>query len=234
MKNEQSIRVIIAGRHVVMRIGVHRLLCAKRDVEVVACTGAIEDLAYYLNARSPDILVFDSGMSLQDVLRLTKPYRDERLRLVAFSHQISGPVAQQLLRHDIQGYFSTQDKASTIARTLRHVYCGVPCIDRIHSSIGCPNRQVPDLTDREREVLLMMSQGNSNKQIAERLSIAVNTVRNHISRIYKRIGVCSSRQAIAWAWRERLLQQPQPKATLGASNSTDPSEKTAESGYGAA
>jgi DNA-binding NarL/FixJ family response regulator len=62
------------------------------------------------------------------------------------------------------------------------------------------------VTPRERDVLRLIAKGLSNQQIADRLHIAKNTVRSHVSSLYKKLAVRSRREAMAWAWEHGLLR----------------------------
>jgi DNA-binding NarL/FixJ family response regulator len=66
----------------------------------------------------------------------------------------------------------------------------------------------PGLTRRELEVLILMTQGLSNEEVAERLALSEGTIKNHVSNIYIKLGVHSRAEAVAWAWRHGLGGSP--------------------------
>ena len=200
------IRVVLADDHPAMRAGLRALLEATGRVEVVAEASAGGEAIEAVQARQPDVLVLD--MELPDLSGVEVAERLAGLgsatRILAFSAHDDPAYVSRLLQLGAAGYI-TKDKApAMVVEAVQAVARGE---GRWFVTMARPDATPPggELSTRETEVLRAMARGGSNDQIAGALHISANTVRNHISSIYQKLGVHSWREAVAWAWERGLV-----------------------------
>lgn len=200
-----TVRVLVADDHPLWRAGVRALLDAEPDLEVVAEAADGAEVLRLLRSVDVDVLLLDMempGVSGVDVARSLA--RDGlAVRVLALSAYDSAEYVGGLFRAGAAGYL-TKDKApALVAEAVRAVAHGEGRWFVTPPSAGLDNALIL-LSDREREVLTLLAGGASNKEIAEALFIAENTVRNHLTAVYAKTGASSSRAAMVWAWRNGI------------------------------
>jgi DNA-binding NarL/FixJ family response regulator len=206
-----SIRVLIVDDHVVVRSGLEQFLATTEDIELVAtAANGVEALAR-VEEFGPDIVLMDLSMPEMDGIeatrRITERHPSSRvLVLTSFSDQAR---ILDALEAGADGYLLKHADPDDIADGIRAVHRGGSPLDPtaartlLESRRG--GRSASQLTDREREVLLLVRDGLANKQIARRLGIAERTVKAHLTSVYQRLGVTDRTQAALWA-REHLAE----------------------------
>ena len=200
------IRVVLADDHPAMRAGLRALLEATGRVEVVAEASAGGEAIEAVQARQPDVLVLD--MELPDLSGVEVAERLAGLgsatRILAFSAHDDPAYVSRLLQLGAAGYIPKDKAPAMVVEAVQAVARGE---GRWFVTMARPDATPPggELSTRETEVLRAMARGGSNDQIAGALHISANTVRNHISSIYQKLGVHSWREAVAWAWERGLV-----------------------------
>jgi DNA-binding NarL/FixJ family response regulator len=207
--NADRIRVLIVDDHVVVRSGLEQFLATTADIELVAtAANGIEALAR-VGEFAPDVVLMDLSMPEMDGIeatrRIAQQYPSSRvLVLTSFSDQTR---ILDALEAGADGYLLKHADPDDIAAAIRAVRDGGSPLDPKAARTLLESRRgtsaVPQLTDREREVLLLVRDGLANKQIARRLGIAERTVKAHLTSVYQRLGVTDRTQAALWA-KERL------------------------------
>ncbi len=205
------IRVLIADDHEVVREGLALLLGADDDLVVV---GRAVDGAEAVEAASehrPDVVLMDLSMpnldGVEATRRIVEQVPDCRvLVLTSFSDQ---DRVIEAIDAGATGYLLKDLEAESLRRSVRDAAAGRSPIDSRAASVllaeRTSQRSAPLLTDRETAVLRLVGQGLANKQIALRLGIREATVKNHLTRVFGRLGVTDRTQAALWAERHGLL-----------------------------
>ena len=203
--NAPRIRVVIVDDHVVVRSGLEQFLATTDDIELVGtAANGIEALAR-VEEFGPDVVLMDLSMPEMNGIDATRQIAELHpssrvLVLTSFSDQTR---ILDALEAGADGYLLKHADPDDIAGAIRTVHAGGSPLDPkaartlLESRRG--GRSAPQLTDREREVLLLVRDGLANKQIARRLGIAERTVKAHLTSVFQRLGVTDRTQAALWA-----------------------------------
>lgn len=203
----ESIRVLIADDHTLFREGLKALLGSVTDIDVVGETASGTHTIEQALTLQPDVILMDIQMPeingieatrriLRDsphigVIMLTMFDDDESvfaaMRAGARGYVLKGADQAVMLRaiHSVangESLFSPE-----IAMRLMHFFAGL--------KPETPTQIFPELTEREREILTMIAQGDTNADIAQKLVISLKTVRNHVSNIFSKLQVADRTQA---------------------------------------
>jgi DNA-binding NarL/FixJ family response regulator len=207
------IRVSIVGGHPVVR-GVVRLACREAaDLELVSEIGRTEGAAEALAGDSPDIIVLDLDMPDGDGLSMLGGLRASGFtgHVLVLTDRVDGISVLEALRRGVGGYVSKADGLRGIASTLRRVVSGdrivAPALERAAlaelSSFATRAREggevMAALTPREHDVLVLVAEGMTIRQMGRRLGISPRTVERHVSMLYRKLGVGTRLQAVARA-----------------------------------
>jgi DNA-binding NarL/FixJ family response regulator len=204
------IRVLIADDHGVIRDGLGRLIAALPDMEVVATASDGEEALDQARAAEPDVILMDLDMPKLDGIEATRRVLAERpntavLVLTSFSDR---PRILGALEAGASGYLLKDVAADEVAEGIRAAARGESPLDPRAARTVLTARHEPDplaaLSFREREVLKLLLEGLPNKLIARRLEITEKTVKSHLTRIFREIGVTDRTQAALWAERHGL------------------------------
>ena len=199
-----SVRVVIADDHPVVRSGIRDMLSTADGITVV---GEAEDGAEALRLtrdEHPDVLLLDVEMPERSGVEVAQALQSESspTRLLALSSYDDQEYVRGLLENGAAGYLTKENAPELIIEAVRAVARG-EVRWFVQPSPAQPDS--PDLTSREKEILLVMARGLSNDDIAEELHLAESTIRKHATNIYRKLGVDSAREAIAWAWQNGIM-----------------------------
>jgi DNA-binding NarL/FixJ family response regulator len=201
----ERIRVLIVDDHAVVRSGLQQLLATTSDIELVCTAANGNEAIERVVELSPHVVLMDLSMPELDGVEATRWIADHHpsshvLVLTSFSDQTR---ILDALAAGADGYLLKHTDPDDIADAIRAVHAGGSPLDPKAARTLLESRrqraQVPDLTDREREVLLLVREGLANKQIARRLGIAERTVKAHLTNVFQRLGVTDRTQAALWA-----------------------------------
>ena len=199
-----SVRVVIADDHPVVRSGIRDMLSTADGITVV---GEAEDGAEALRLtrdEHPDVLLLDVEMPERSGVEVAQALQSESspTRLLALSSYDDQEYVQGLLKNGAAGYLTKENAPELIIEAVRAVARGEV---RWFVQPSPSPSTAPDLTAREEEILQVMARGLSNDEIAQELHLAESTIRKHATNIYRKLGVDSAREAIAWAWQNGIM-----------------------------
>jgi DNA-binding NarL/FixJ family response regulator len=203
------IRVLVVDDHAVVRSGLAQLLATTDDIELVGTASNGNEAIDRVEALRPDVVLMDLSMPELDGVEATRLICEHHpsshvVVLTSFSDQSR---ILDALAAGADGYLLKHSDPDDIADAIRAVHAGGSPLDPIAARALLESRRsrqaAPQLTDREREVLLLVREGLANKQIARRLGIAERTVKAHLTSVFQRLGVTDRTQAALWA-REHL------------------------------
>jgi DNA-binding NarL/FixJ family response regulator len=203
-----SLRVLIADDHEIFRDGLRALLASAPDTELVGEATTGDEAAAMAAQLQPDVILMDIQMPGGNGIAATS-------QIVAMSPHIGvlmvtmfddDPTVFAAIRAGARGYVLKGARHEEMLRAIRAVAGGEaifsPAIAaRLIEYFGqlrpqAPPRAFPELSDREREVLALLAQGDKNAEIAERLVLSPKTVRNHVSNILSKLHVADRTEAI--------------------------------------
>ncbi|MFB7458456.1 MULTISPECIES: response regulator transcription factor [unclassified Streptomyces] len=216
---DTPIRVFLLDDHEVVRRGVHDLLNDEPDITVVGEAATADQALVRVPALRPDVAVLDVRLPDGDGVTVCRELRS-RLPELACLMLTSFDDEEALLDSIMagaSGYVLKQIRGSDLVSAVRTVASGQSLLDpsattKLMARLrgGQQPREEPDtlpgLTDREREILALIGEGLTNRQIGQRLYLAEKTVKNHISRLLAKLGVERRIQAavIATQAKDRL------------------------------
>ena len=218
---QPPIRVFVVDDHTVVRRGLRAYLDVVDDMEVVgeAADGqeALEQIAALVAVgRPPDVVLMDLLMPGTDGITATEAISQHHpeMEVVAMTSFTQADKVHGALQAGAAGYLLKDAEADEVAAAIRAARRGEVHLDpaiarQLTRALVTPKAQtVNALTDREREVLVLVAQGLSNQQIADVLVISERTARTHVSNILSKLGVASRTQAALLAIREGIAPAP--------------------------
>ncbi len=213
------IRVVIADDQALMRGGFRMILEAEDDIEVIeeAIDGA--DAVRAFSRVHPDVIVMDVRMPTMDGIEATRRITAEDLtaKILILTTFDLDEYVYDALRAGASGFLLKDRPPEELVAAVRIVATGdallSPSVTRrlIAEFASRPTRPpandgLQDLTDREREVLLLMAEGASNGEIARRLFVAETTVKTHVAHVLRKLGLRDRAQAVVFAYESGLVQ----------------------------
>ncbi|WP_223700512.1 response regulator [Sutcliffiella deserti] len=211
------INVMLVDDHAILRDGLKSIVSLEDDMDVIGeATGGKEMLAL-LGNTIPDVIVMDINMPEQNGIELTKIVKNEHpdikvLILTMYKHDEYFMTA---LKEGADGYLLKDSPSEHVIDAIRTVFRGEsiihPAMTKKLISYHQQESQIKEessLTEREKEVLICLVEGLSNKEIAQRLFISDKTVKIHVSKIFKKLDVKSRSQVVIYAVQNRLVPLP--------------------------
>ncbi|WP_412062989.1 response regulator [Rubrivirga sp. IMCC45206] len=201
------LRVLVVDDHPVWRQGIRQLLDSQDDITVVAEAANGEEALRYARSRDFDVMLIDMEMPVKGGVEVAKTVRAEQIpvRVLALSSYDDDAYVAGLLQNGASGFITKDKSPELIIEAVRAVGRGE---GRWFVEIRSPH-DIPDtLSEREKEILTLLARGVSNADIADALFVSENTVRNHLSKAFKKIGVTTAREAVVWTWRTGFATHP--------------------------
>ncbi len=206
-----TIRILLVDDHTVVRKGLRTFLSYDPDLEVV---GEAADGAQALRlARelSPDVVLMDLLMPGMDGIEATAAIRRELpdTEVLALTSVLEDASVVGAVRAGAIGYLLKDTQAEALCQAIKAAAAGQVQLTpkaaaRLMQAVSTP--ESPEaLTERETEVLRLLAQGQSNKQIAHEMNNTEKTIKTHVSRILSKLGVQSRTQATLYAIRSGLV-----------------------------
>lgn len=185
-----------------LREALSRVLTNKSDIEVVGSCALSPDCLQDILAATPDILVIDSFTNGHAHLEFVRDVQRNipDLRLIMIGMDTDGQHLLQFIREGAMGYIAKDASALEVVTAIRTVAAGgAACSPELCAFLfrfAARQNQMPSfharsklgLTNREQQLVGLISQGLTNKEIANELQLAENTVRNHIHRMLRKLG----------------------------------------------
>lgn len=212
MNTPQTIQVMLVDDHNVVRSGLATFLKAYDDLELAGeARNGLEALDL-CHIKKPDVILMDLMMPVMDGIAATRAILEKypEIKIIAMTSFEEEKLVQGVLAAGAMGYLLKNVTADDLAKAIRDAVSGRATLSPeaatalIHATrpTGQPSF---DLTEREREVLNLVVQGQSNQQIADALVITLATVKAHVSSILSKLQVSSRAEAIAYAIKHKIV-----------------------------
>ena len=217
MSASAKVKVLIVDDHAILREGVRALLTLHDDLEVVG-EAADGRQALEQEARlAPDVILMDISMpglgGIEATLELKK--RGSRARILILSQYEDREYVRRLLKAGVSGFVLKKSAGAELANAIRAVHRGGLVLDpevartamQEAGPVG-PGAADPydALTDREKQVLKLVAEGRSNKEVAELLGISVKTAMSHREHVMEKIGVHNRTELVRFAIKQGVIR----------------------------
>lgn len=207
------IRILLADDHRMVRQGFRLILESQGDMEVIGEAGNGREAVELARSLEPDVIVMDVTMPELNGIEATRRIREDLplVRIVALSVHRDGVYVREILRAGAEGYILKESADSELLAAVRTVAAGQSYLSsQITGTILNDYRKhvtnpIDLLTSREREVLQLIAEGRTNKEIAQRLHLSIYTVDSHRTRIMEKLGLHSVGEIVRFAVRTGLV-----------------------------
>ncbi|CAM4046646.1 response regulator transcription factor [Lederbergia lenta] len=210
------IKVLLVDDHEMVRIGVSAYLSLQTDIEVIGeAENGLLGVEQALSLR-PDIILMDLVMDVMDGVEATKAIIEKwpEARIIIVTSFLDDDKVYPALEAGAVSYILKTSNANEIAEAIRTTSKGQSVLEpevtgkmmaRMQSSKN-PLRH-ESLTNREHEILLLMTEGKTNQEIADQLFIGLKTVKTHVSNILGKLEVHDRTQAVIYAFQNKLVNK---------------------------
>jgi len=206
-QSNNQIRILIVDDRPVVCIGLTRMLSAHSGLEVIGSAPSGEEALAIVQQNRPDVLLLDLRMPGMDGIAVMHALKriDAPPRVIVITSFEKDEDIYRSIRAGAQGYQLKDTTESEMVAAITVVDAGKRYIPR-HIAARLADRMLrADLTGRELQILEMLAQGSTNKQIARALEISDNTVRHHVNNIMDKLQVSDRTEAVAIAIRRGVL-----------------------------
>ncbi|MDY4742829.1 MAG: response regulator transcription factor [Lachnospira sp.] len=210
-----AVNVLLADDHRMIREGLKQLLEMDPGIEVVGEAGDGYECLNLANKTKPNIVLLDLNMPNLDGLQVLNIMKQQKMICKVIILTIHNEVDYLIkaLDNGCDGYVLKDSDFNTLKKAIYSVYSGdtyiepslMPLLNASLAERDVLKEKVSDLTKRELEVLKMIASGAFNKEIALTLNISERTVKNHVSNIFKKIGVSDRTQAAVFAIKNNII-----------------------------
>ncbi|MCJ7777086.1 MAG: response regulator transcription factor [Sedimentisphaerales bacterium] len=211
-----SIKILLADDHKITRQGLRSLLEKEPDMEVVAEAEEGRTTVRLAREHLPDVVVMDVTMPDLNGMEATRQIRAElpNVKVIALSMHSDNLFVSEMLKSGASGYLLKDCAFEELARAIHVVVdgktylspaiSGVVVDEYLHHLTKTESPGSKVLTDREREVLQLIAEGNSTKQVALKLHISVKTVETHRRQIMSKLNIHTIAELTKYAIRQGL------------------------------
>jgi len=219
-KDGELIRIVIADDHPIFRDGLRKLLMLEEDFRVVAEARDGKEVLEVLDEHQPDILLLDLKMPGLDGLTALQKLQNSRTKTKVIVLTASEDKNQfvQAMKFGTCGIVLKQTATELLIKSIRKVHAGEIWLDshttaavmRQFSSpmestpLGGRDRDRSPLSQREREIVVLVAQGFKNKEMAEKMFISEQTVKNHLHNIFDKLGVSDRLELALYAIHKNI------------------------------
>lgn len=215
-----SIRILIVDDHGVLRAGLKALLSAEPDFEVVQDASNGIDALRLAADLNPDIVLLDMSMPGPNGIEVTRQLKKTlpEIRILILTVHEDEVMLQEAIQAGASGYILKRAVESELIDAIQAVWRGDlyvhPAMTRAllkaispttHPAPGSQEELVEALTPREAEVLRLIAQGYTNRQMADHLSISVRTVESHRANLMGKLGLRSRVELVRYAKENKLM-----------------------------
>ncbi len=209
-----KIKILLVEDHAVMRQGLKALLAEEADIEVVGEASHGREAVQQVSAVRPDLILMDVSMPQLNGIEATRQIRglQPEVKIVVLSMYANEEYVFQMLQAGASGYVLKQADSAEVLAAIRAAMAGDSFLssgisraridEYIHRAQARGEDDVDLLTPREREVLQLLAEGQSNQEIAQQLHISVKTVETHRSNMMHKLGASNKTDLIKYALRK--------------------------------
>lgn len=204
----KPIRVLVVDDHPLLREGIAALIINQPDIKLVAEASNGREAIELFRSQRPDVTLMDLQMpdmgGVDAIIAIRGEFPDARI--VVLTTYVGDVLAQRALKAGAQSYLLKGNVRKDLLDTIRSVHSGQKRIQPEVAAQLADHAGDDALTPREIEVLLLIAGGNSNKAIADKLSIADETVKGHVSNVLSKLGANDRTHAVTLGLKRGIIQ----------------------------
>jgi DNA-binding NarL/FixJ family response regulator len=213
-----TIKILIADDHPMMRQGLKQILELEDDFIVVAQASNGEEVVQLAGLLKPHVILMDINMPVMDGIRATQKIRESgnQVKILYLTIHDDREYLFKALQSGAEGYVLKDAEPSMLVNAIRDICSGKTFIQpnmtmelvkefnrvTLHEKDAAAEN---NLTPREQEVLGLIAEGMINKEIAHKLFISEKTVKNHVSNLLRKLDVSDRTQAVIYAFKNNLI-----------------------------
>lgn len=217
----EKIKVFLVDDHTLVREGFAKMLSLEPDIDVVGQASTADEAITLVKKTNPEIVLMDVRLSEDSGIEATRRIKDEcpKVEVIILSMYNEDEYIFEAIKAGASGYVLKDISKDDLVRAIRVVHSGESLIQpslakKVLKEFAHLANEPPqaakgtlrELSDREVEVLKFVSNGKSNKEIADTLSISETTVKAHLRSIFRKLEVNDRAQAVAYAMRKGLVE----------------------------
>jgi NarL family two-component system response regulator LiaR len=206
---QKQIRVMTVDDHEIMRTGIRYLLLAFADLELVGEARRGDEAVRLCQEVNPDVILVDMKMPGMDGVQTTAAIKEacSNCQVLILTSFHDPGLVRRAMRAGAVGYLLKDASKEDLAAAIRAANAGRTTISReaAEDLLNDPADSVIELTNREREVLTLLAQGMSNKEIGKQLHRSPFTVRHHVSQLIKKLDASNRAEVAAIAVERGLI-----------------------------
>jgi len=223
-----KIRVLLTDDHTLFRQGIRTLLAGEPDIEVVGETSNAGDAVLAAQNLRPDIVLMDIGMTGMSSFEATRQIRKERpeTRVIFLSMYDDEDYLAESVEIGASGYILKESPSEQLINAIHEVHRGgnylsprllTRLVDDFRMQNHSPMRQprFGTLTKREREIMKLLAEGKSVKEIATSFNLSVKTVEAHKFNLMRKLDLHNKAQLVQYAIQKKIIRILEPVAQVG-------------------
>ncbi len=213
-----NIKILLADDHAIVRAGIRSIVERRKGIEVIGEASSGEEVLKMMFKIRPDIYILDVSMpglnGIDTTERIMK--EDEKAKVIILSMHDDRTFVEKAFKNGAKGYILKENAPEEIIKAIREVYDGnfylSPKISSylvngfLFNNLSEDKKNDVLLTTREREVLQMVAEGKTSKEIATYTSISVHTVNVHRKNIMRKLGLHKQADLVRYAIKEGLVK----------------------------
>jgi DNA-binding NarL/FixJ family response regulator len=214
------IKIILVDDHTLFRDGIKSLLKSEPDIRIIAELADGNELLKVIKGLDPDMIISDISMHGMNGIELTRIMTESfpGVHVLILSMHLEENYIVDCVRLGARGYLPKDIPPRELVKAIREIYAGGTYFSHEISNIGFKSyirhtkmeekkaRLLENLTEREIEIIRLVTEGLMNKEISDRLNISVRTVDNHKSNIMKKLDLKSSVDIVKYAIKNEIVQ----------------------------
>lgn len=209
-----TIKVLVADDHELVRVGITRMLDDHPDLTVIAEAECGESAVNYARKLAPDVVLLDVNMPNMDGIEATRRIKqtNDAIKILAVSAYNTNPYPALLLKAGVHGYITKGTPIDEMIKAIKKVHLGGKYFSHeiaeqlAQDYLSDQADPLALLSEREKQVLMMVVNCQSPQQIADQLFVSVKTVNTYRYRIFEKLGVDSDVKLTHLAMRYGLIQ----------------------------
>jgi two-component system, NarL family, response regulator LiaR len=213
MGESAPIRILLVDDHAVVRSGLGAVLMSYDDMELVGEAGNGEEAVRLCEKLQPDVVLMDLLMPVMDGVSATAAIHKQwpSVNIIALTSFKEKEMVEGALKAGAMSYLLKNVSAGELVTAIKGAVSGQSRLSPeaaqvLIQDIKEPSAPAYDLTEREKEILILMVDGLPNSAIAERLVVSQSTIKFHVSNVLSKLGVTSRTEAVSLALKHHLVK----------------------------